>query len=380
MRERLPELDGIRGIAIGMVLIHHYFADSSLVSAGPSWFAGWARKLLCLTWSGVDLFFVLSGFLIAGILVDNRGAAHYFKAFYTRRACRILPLYYCVIAFLALVRDLPVFLAPQFDWLFNGSIPLWSYGLFTQNIYAAMIGNIGANWLAPTWSLAVEEQFYLVFPLIVCCVPRKRLPLLLLFALVAAPTLRYIYVDYPFTLTFVNAPWRADSLALGALLALGIRSDAFKGYLKANKRAFGILLSVLMAGEILASLGVLRLGLVFLPSWLALLYGGIILVPFVYGDFWGTRLLRIGLLTRLGLISYAVYLLHLPVAGLMHGLLLGQAPTLNTWSDAAVMMLSLGVTLCVATLSYVIMEKRLIDWGHQCRYDAAPTPNHGHGY
>src|SRR5258708_3727919 len=88
---RSPELDGIRGLAIGLVLFEHYVADP--IVPGTSCLGDFIRKTFNMGWTGVDLFFVLSGFLIGGILMDNRNSQNYFKAFYIRRGCRILPAY-----------------------------------------------------------------------------------------------------------------------------------------------------------------------------------------------------------------------------------------------------------------------------------------------
>src|SRR5580704_17724235 len=91
---RLPELDGIRGCAILLVLIWHYVPCEISASEGA---AHVVSRALGLTWSGVDLFFVLSGFLIAGILLDNRNASNYFRVFYIRRVCRTFPLYFLLV-------------------------------------------------------------------------------------------------------------------------------------------------------------------------------------------------------------------------------------------------------------------------------------------
>src|SRR6266446_4286628 len=89
---RVPELDGLRGIAILLVIVWHYAVE--LFAREPGSTAAYGLAVLRLSWSGVDLFFVLSGFLIGGILIDNRGARNYFRVFYFRRVCRIVPLYY----------------------------------------------------------------------------------------------------------------------------------------------------------------------------------------------------------------------------------------------------------------------------------------------
>src|ERR671933_724528 len=128
---RYPELDGLRGIAILMVVAWHY-------NLGPFL-------------SGVDLFFVLSGFLLGGILLDKKEAPNYFKAFYARRVCRIFPLYFvCLLVFVILVA------VPVLGWLLFGDsirlllgdpIPLWSYMTFTQNFAMAQLGGWGNPWL-----------------------------------------------------------------------------------------------------------------------------------------------------------------------------------------------------------------------------------------
>src|SRR5712692_8308881 len=128
---RIPELDGLRGIAIGMVIIWHYF--STVVQTRPGSPLSYFEEATRITWSGVDLFFVLSGFLIGGILLDNREAPGYFKAFYARRVCRIFPLYYACLALFAVawLLALPLGRNPGLDWLLARPMPAWSYVTFT---------------------------------------------------------------------------------------------------------------------------------------------------------------------------------------------------------------------------------------------------------
>lgn len=170
---RIAELDGIRGCAILSVLLYHYIFCQ--VSVGPKSMGAYLLKPLTLGWAGVDLFFVLSGFLIAGILMDNRRASNLFSTFYIRRCCRIFPLYYAVFCVFALFG---LFLRhqPDFQWLFKYSHPLWSYATYSQNILMGLKGGLGCNWMAPTWSLAVEEQFYAFLPLLVWIAPAKSHP------------------------------------------------------------------------------------------------------------------------------------------------------------------------------------------------------------
>ena len=126
-----------------------------------------------MMWSGVDLFFVLSGFLITGILRDQRSSSRYWRTFYLRRACRVLPLYAILLGGFALAIAFGASNVPGLWWLFYTPMPLWSYATFTQNFFMAVAGGTGANWMGVSWSLAVEEQFYLVLPLVVYLLPKR---------------------------------------------------------------------------------------------------------------------------------------------------------------------------------------------------------------
>jgi peptidoglycan/LPS O-acetylase OafA/YrhL len=370
MKQRLAELDGIRGCAIALVLIWHYFANGSL--SAPDSGLKPIQEAFILTWSGVDLFFVLSGFLIGGILMDNREAPNYFKVFYVRRICRIFPIYFMVLAMFLVIRHLGVCDSPPFDWLFDSPMPTWSYATFTQNFAMGEVASFGARWMGATWSLAIEEQFYLLLPLTVSLTPKKWLPALLLMGIVAAPTLR---AASPGFYAFVNTPWRGDSVLTGVLLAYCVRSSACMSLAAAYKKVFLVSFLVLATGAVAITLGILHLGFALEPLWIALLYGCVVVFPFVYQESRLRGILRWGPLTRLGIISYGVYLFHLPVAGLLHGLIRHAPPELNTWTDGVVMLLSLAVTLCLATLSYLIIEKPIIAIGHRYAYDGICQAN-----
>ena len=213
-------LDGLRGLAVLMVLAFHFLhidgqggaIEAALLSATRS---GWA---------GVDLFFVLSGFLITGILLDARGAARYFRAFYARRVLRIFPLYYAYLAvlFLAMPRLLPALdVKPETQgWL-------WSY---LGNVLFAREGGFEASpFTAHFWSLAVEEQFYLVWPLLVWMLPSRRLAVVCLGLVAGAFALRLGIHRTTFNATaaYVLTPARMDALALGALVAIAVREPSW---------------------------------------------------------------------------------------------------------------------------------------------------------
>src|SRR5260221_1555634 len=131
---RIPELDGIRGIAIGMVVVYHYFLTTLATTPGSTmaYFQAAGR----LAWTGVDLLFVLSGFLIGGILIDARESSNYFKVFYARRFFRILPIYvvwFCCVQLMILAIRLGH--ATEWGWFLKDRLPTFSYFLFLQNFW-----------------------------------------------------------------------------------------------------------------------------------------------------------------------------------------------------------------------------------------------------
>jgi peptidoglycan/LPS O-acetylase OafA/YrhL len=207
-------LDGLRGIAILLVLLRHVGEDGPARRAG-----GLVSAALQSGWLGVDVFFVLSGFLITGILLDARGDAArppdgYFLHFYARRALRIFPAYYVFLAIVLLIGQ------PQMP---HGT---WWYWTYLSNVMIARYGWPNAVWdTGHLWSLAIEEQFYLVWPAIIAWTPRRRLPTVCLCVILSAFTLRAVLIHQGAALAgYVLTPARADTLALGALLAVALRS------------------------------------------------------------------------------------------------------------------------------------------------------------
>lgn len=371
---RLPELDGVRGLAILLVLLWHYLQNQLHPAAGST--LADLKQALVFTWSGVDLFFVLSGFLIAGILMDQRGSPHYFRAFYVRRVCRIFPLYYLnllvFVLFLASPAGSDPLLAPLSG---DHSVPLWSYLVFLQNLFMGEHNSAGYGWLSVTWSLAVEEQFYLFLPLLVWLVPGRRLPQVFLVVALLAILLRF---SLPGLSAYINTPWRADALMSGALLAWLMRTP---GFLRIAGNNSGILtiLWVLLVSLLLAAgnYGLLRLGGALTHAALALVYT--LLVLLVLTDRAGTLawLMRNRVLIWLGGISYGVYLIHTWMSRLVHGWVRNAQPEIASWQDAGVTLLALLLTLLLAVLSYHWMERRFIRIGHRIAYRDGVTATPG---
>ncbi len=362
---RIPELDGVRGIAIFLVLVWHYIQNQLHPDAGSP--LAWFKQAIGFTWSGVDLFFVLSGFLIAGILIDNRDKPHYFKTFYLRRICRIFPLYYLNLGIFLLCIAFGLNHAPAVSALFDGNgVPLWSYLTFTQNIFMAAHNSAGPNWLAVTWSLAVEEQFYLLFPFVVRFFPAPRLPLFFLWIIGMAV---YMRVSLPGLSAYINTLWRADSLMMGALLAYLVRYPGFLDAARKYRLVVGAVL-LLSAGfaEVANIHGSLRLGGPLTHLSLAVTYGLFIFLALLSRDGILGCVLRNRLLVWLGTISYGVYLIHTVVSRLIHALVRNDYPSMASWSGVATTLLALAVTLLLAHVSYYWFERRIIRIGHAVSY------------
>src|SRR5262249_44795416 len=143
-----------------------------------------------LFFSGVDLFFVLSGFLIGGIVLDHRDSASLLPAFYARRFFRIIPLYALLLVSFFVCRELPGLSQTNRGLYFTSTVPEWSYLCFTQNIAMAVKRDIGPYWLGVTWSLAVEEQFYLLAPLALLRLTTRQIVIGCVALIVASPIVR----------------------------------------------------------------------------------------------------------------------------------------------------------------------------------------------
>jgi peptidoglycan/LPS O-acetylase OafA/YrhL len=225
--KRIPQLDGVRGIAVLMVFAYHAFHAP-------------------LLWAGVDLFFVLSGYLITSILLrlkEEHNPASYWVTFYSRRLRRIIPPYAGLLIVLSILFPIP--------W---AHIWYW-YTFFGANV-AAAFGKCTVHAMSPLWSLAVEEQFYFVWPCFVLVCDRKALKKLAVALMIVAPLLRFAFTlllnsrEPIYDLT----PFRADLLACGALIAIYAAEDA-EWVQRSRPWA---LASLITAGALLAGLSVFR--------------------------------------------------------------------------------------------------------------------------
>jgi len=299
VRPFMPELDSLRGLAIlGVLLLHGFYWQYD-----ASHFTGLARLLVLATkpgWLGVNLFFVLSGFLITGILLDSRSDPRYYPQFYMRRALRILPAYYLLLALLAVLRQASgAYLGLSFFYLAN---------------VTTLLGV--ANDYGPLWSLAVEEQYYIFWPAVVRRMGLLPLGLFSLAVCVIVPVLRAAAFLSGHAGGIAGYTWFvADGLAMGSVLAVMLRTSMSRR----RVRTICVLLLSAGAGSVLlgARFGVLTrdnlLGAALQHTTINLIFAGVLLLFLLAGTGAGQRYVNSRVLGFFGYISYGLYLVHMLV-------------------------------------------------------------------
>jgi peptidoglycan/LPS O-acetylase OafA/YrhL len=381
---RIPQLDGIRGTAIMLVVIWHFIVAPIVQAPQESVTARIVAHTGLLTWSGVDLFFVLSGFLIGGILIDTKGSRNYFETFYIRRAVRILPVYLLVVVVYLLFWSLATAQKSALRGTFGSPMPWYVYFTFTQNFWLAHHA-WDSVFLTLSWSLAVEEQFYLLLPAIVRLLPRQ----LLLWAAVAlalgsAVTRPLLYVHYgpswgaaAYTLPFS----RADALMLGVICAVVLRDPKLKELLVRKLWAFKT--SSLMLGLVVGVFIYKGWGMGTMPmctlgfTCVALFYASVLMIAIVAPESILSRAFRARWLMRLGMIAYALYLFHEIVLTAAFHILLHHSPSIANWFDAITAFSAFVAAVGLAHLSWSYFESKLVRLGHRFTYEgriAASSP------
>ena len=349
---RISELDGLRGIAILLVLVFHFTPRS-----GPLFFM---VHIFQLGWTGVDLFFVLSGYLITGILVDTVGHKSYYRNFIVRRCLRIFPAYYLSLIICCILTYYPF--APRWgDFLHAGG---WWYVTYLGNVKVFL----DAAWpglaiLTPLWSLQVEEQFYLTFPLLVWALRRPTLAKVLAASVVVALGLRIgLSVAAPKNMfgVYTLMPCRMDALAMGGLIAIAQRErpewlkGRWIGWMTLAAAATVTAVVLLYSNSDPWPFGMRTIGYTAID----LLFAGILVMLMHWRQPFLLRICRGRFLVWVGTISYGLYLLHVP--GELIGRILFSHIVKLTPSGTAEFFVSMAVTLALAWISWTVFESRIL--------------------
>lgn len=338
--KHIPELDGLRGLAVLGVFLHHCLprlGGTPLLAL-----AGWG-------WAGVNLFFVLSGYLITAILLRSRAHPRgYFRNFYARRSLRVWPLYALVLAFYWLVLRDPLLPGVPHSLVFAALC------LFLQNLFPMPL----TGTLQPTWSLAIEEQFYWVWAPIVRFLRSPRWlaagPIAVLaLSPVARATLGH-------RLNPQHTLLHLDSIAVGSLLAIGILSTRIsqQRWLQIGGAALTLSLPALALGRHFEA-GFLQ------DSWIALGFGGMVLLALAGSGAENSLAgaLRQGPLPWMGQISYGFYLTHMPVIVLIGGfdIFVDHTPSAGTvFANLLIVAVRFAACLLVAIVSWYGFEKPIL--------------------
>jgi peptidoglycan/LPS O-acetylase OafA/YrhL len=358
LRSRMPELDTIRGVAILLVLFFHGFG----FRYGLEGVSGFPRLFVAATlpgWVGVNLFFVLSGFLITGILLDTLPKANYYRSFYVRRALRILPLYYAVLLLLAVLTRTGwvnrhaswAFLGLSFFYLSNVT------GLFGVPMQYGVL-----------WSLAVEEHFYLLWPAAVRSLSRHRVAIVGAIICVLCPSLRAFYSIRGYE-TGTGYTWLvADGLATGAVLAALAR-----GPWGTRARMRSVTLICFAASMTMFTVGypfgIFRasrfLGVTLRETALNLFFAGTVALALLAGTSRWKAIVNRPVLQFFGEISYGVYLIHMLVFDLEDYIVGRLFPSLSAVGGHFGLMVLLfsiaaGCTVAIAYLSRWYFEERFL--------------------
>ena len=347
-------LDGIRGIAVLIVIFWH----ASAYLQGTSVLDRLLRAPMRIGWSGVDLFFVLSGFLITGILLDTRESPNYFRSFYARRALRIFPLYYLVLG--------AILVAAHFFPYINKLVPIPHdrpfYFFYLNNWWPLLKDTWHGNIIGHFWSLAVEEQFYVLWSICVFAVPPKHLLRVVVGGIVGAFFIRCgLYAHSGVTRDLIeNTFSRMDALLAGAFVAILVRDSRLLARIKSYVYGIGTACGsvVLALIYVYGNEGVMD---TFGYSCLAFVYAVWVLSSFVRsGDGSATqKFLCSKKLTTIGKYSYGMYVYHVPILTAT-SLLLSRLIYFRESTALSVLfiLLVVGVTFITAKMSFDLYESR----------------------
>lgn len=363
--KRIRGLDGLRGVAILLVMLFHYVNPSGLGVFG---------RFCSVGWIGVDLFFVLSGFLITGILFDVQNEQGYLRNFYIRRVLRLFPAYFVFIGVTLLLAQGP----GVYPW--HVTAPFLFYGANLVYLFEPNFQSVGPVTVIHLWSLALEEQFYLVWPwLLALAATRERILKMCVVGMIGSLALRLMLANahLPPAALYAELPTRADSLLIGAAIAMMVRDPRFdlRGNIQ-HVRAAGLIaaLAFLWMGH--------QSGFSFKMdpvktwgfSYVAVAAGAAVLLAKTEGT-WTNQLCATRLLRFFGKYSYGIYLFHFAPAQQFLRFLTWLHHSIHQQGLASIIgfLVILAVVTSAAMLSFHLIEKPFLQLKKRFEQQSAAT-------
>lgn len=365
--KRIPQIDGLRAIASLLVVSFHYInyqLTNSHTTIGKIF-----AKLFSFGWAGVDLFFVLSGFLIGSILISNKGKVNYFSTFYIRRFVRIIPNYYLLVVLFILLSSIPFFKNDSFI-TGNSIIPYWGYFTMLQNVFMAMYKNMGNAAMSVTWSIAIEEQFYLIIPFLIYILNKKYLSYLLILCIVAANFFRWHYTNPAVVFNipaYVLLPCRMDAISVGVFIASINSNKSLQIFAKQYiRQIYAIMACIAVVCVVMFTLyqdiGVIR------NSLFAIFFGCLIILGIGLPNSLYGKLLSINWLTWIGKISYSLYLFHFLILGIFKNIAFEYVSYTSSIVLFITTILALSFSFLFSWLVYKYLETPAVLLGKRFNY------------
>jgi peptidoglycan/LPS O-acetylase OafA/YrhL len=367
VKRHVPALDGVRGIAILMVMIGHFWIGSRPDTGAGRAFYGLVQN----GWIGVDLFFVLSGFLITGILLGSKGSDGYFRNFYARRALRIFPLYYGFLFLWFFVLPAVFDISARATYAVDAKTQFW-FWTYLSNFLSVIPNAETPHGINHFWTLAIEEQFYLVWPAVVLAFSRRTLRWICLAMIPAGLAFRLwlMTTDYAHTGGYVLTPARMGTLGMGAWLALALQEPIMKAWIYRHASKF-LIGSVIALGAL--NFPDLRMygsepAMQTIGFPLLAIFAASVIVYAVRSDRpgrWYQRVLTSRRLRFFGKYSYGMYVLHLPIVVCFETLGFGVESFPRVGGSDLLGALAF-TTTCLATvtmaalISWNLVEKRFL--------------------